>query len=39
MAVGEVCQLTYFCTQGNIHAHTSGYDFIGSLVVADFHKA
>ena len=39
VAVGEVCQSTYFCTQGNIHAHTSGYDFIGSLVVADFHKA
>jgi lysophospholipase L1-like esterase len=39
VAVGEICQLTYFCTQGNIHAHTSGYDFIGSLVVADFHKA
>ena len=33
VAVGEVCQLTYFCTQGNIHAHTTGYNFIGSLVV------
>ena len=38
VAVGEVCQLTYFCTQGNIHAHTSGYDFIGSLVVAEYRK-
>jgi len=36
VAVGEICQLTYFCTQGNIHAHTSGYDFIGSLVVAQY---
>jgi lysophospholipase L1-like esterase len=35
VAVGEVCQLTYFCSQGNIHADTKGYDFIGSLVVAD----
>ncbi len=38
VAVGEVCQLTYFCTQGNIHAHTRGYDFIGSLVVAAYRK-
>ncbi len=38
VAVGEVCQLTYFCTQGNIHAHTTGYDFIGSLVVAEYHR-
>ncbi len=35
-AVGEVCQLTYFCSQGNIHADTAGYDFIGGLVVADY---
>ena len=36
MAVAEVCQLTYFCSQGNIHADTAGYDFIGALVVADY---
>lgn len=35
VAVAEVCQLTYFCSQGNIHADTQGYAFIGSLVVAD----
>ena len=35
VAVAEVCQLTYFCSQGNIHATTKGYNFIGSLVVAD----
>ncbi len=35
VAVAEVCQLTYFCSEGNIHADTKGYDFIGSLVVAD----
>ncbi len=38
VAVAEVCQLTYFCTQGNIHAHTTGYDFIGSLVVARYRR-
>jgi lysophospholipase L1-like esterase len=36
VAVGEVCQLTYFCSQGNIHADTAGYTFIGSLVVAQY---
>jgi lysophospholipase L1-like esterase len=36
VAVGEVCQLTYFCSEGNIHAHTGGYDFIGALVLADY---
>jgi hypothetical protein len=35
-AVGEVCQLTYFCSQGNIHANTAGYNFIGKLIVADY---
>jgi lysophospholipase L1-like esterase len=33
-AVWEICKLTYFCTLGNIHANTKGYDFIGKLVVA-----
>jgi lysophospholipase L1-like esterase len=33
-AVDEVCQLTYFCTLGNIHANDKGYNFIGSLIVA-----
>jgi lysophospholipase L1-like esterase len=36
VAVGEVCQLTYFCSQGNIHASTQGYNFIGKLIVADY---
>ncbi|MHB1517028.1 MAG: GDSL-type esterase/lipase family protein [Acidimicrobiales bacterium] len=31
-AVAEICQLTYYCSQGNIHANTRGYDFIGSLI-------
>jgi lysophospholipase L1-like esterase len=33
-AVWEICKLTYFCSQGNIHANTKGYKFIGQLVVA-----
>jgi lysophospholipase L1-like esterase len=39
VAVGEVCQLTYFCSQGNIHADTQGYDFIGKLAVAEYRSA
>jgi lysophospholipase L1-like esterase len=35
-AVWEICKLTYYCTLGNIHADTMGYDFIGRLVYADF---
>jgi GDSL-like Lipase/Acylhydrolase family/Bacterial Ig domain len=35
-AVGEICQLTYFCSLGNIHANTSGYTFIGQLAVAHY---
>ncbi len=31
-AVGEICKLTYFCSQGNIHANDKGYKFIGQLV-------
>jgi hypothetical protein len=36
VAVAEVCHLTYFCTEGNIHATTPGYDFIGRLIVAQY---
>jgi len=36
VAVWEVCQLTYYCSQGNIHANTKGYKFIGRLAVTDF---
>lgn len=35
-AVAEICNLTYFCSQGNIHANSSGYEFIGKLIAADF---
>jgi lysophospholipase L1-like esterase len=35
-AVAEVCRLTYFCSQGNIHATTKGYNFMGALIVAKY---
>jgi lysophospholipase L1-like esterase len=38
-AVAEICQLTYFCSQGNIHANTKGYTFIGKLIVAHLDAA
>jgi lysophospholipase L1-like esterase len=31
-AVAKVCMLTWFCSQGNIHATTKGYAFIGQLI-------
>jgi lysophospholipase L1-like esterase len=32
-AVARVCELTWFCTQGNIHAKTAGYDLIGAQIL------
>ena len=34
--VASVCNLTWFCSQGNIHAKTTGYTLIGKLVVARY---
>jgi lysophospholipase L1-like esterase len=34
--VAAVCALTWFCSRGDIHAHTSGYTLIGKLVVARY---
>jgi lysophospholipase L1-like esterase len=31
-AVVSICKLTYFCTQGNIHANTKGYKLIGKVI-------
>ncbi len=31
-AVAEICELTYYCSQGNIHANNRGYTFIGKLI-------
>jgi lysophospholipase L1-like esterase len=36
VAVSNVCSLTWFCAKGNIHARTTGYAFIGRLMVARF---
>lgn len=36
VAVANVCNLTWFCAQGNIHATTKGYTFIGKLVAARY---
>ena len=35
-AVATVCELTYFCTSGTIHANTTGYTLIGNLVVSQY---
>ena len=35
-AVASVCTLTWFCSQGNIHATTKGYTLIGKLVAARY---
>lgn len=35
-AVANVCTLTWFCAQGNIHATTRGYTLIGHLVVSKY---
>jgi lysophospholipase L1-like esterase len=34
--VAKVCTLTWFCSQGNIHATTKGYTFIGQLIVGRY---
>lgn len=38
-AVAEVCQLTWYCTQGNIHARSAGYTLIGEKIVAAYKAA
>ena len=34
--VANICKLTWYCKEGNIHANTTGYDQIGQLVVASY---
>jgi lysophospholipase L1-like esterase len=36
-AVARVCQLTWYCSLGNIHAKTTGYDLIGQLILTSLH--
>lgn len=31
-AVVSICKLTWFCSQGNIHANTKGYKLIGKVI-------
>lgn len=38
-AVAKVCELTWYCQLGNIHAKTSGYHLIGEEILAAYHKA
>lgn len=32
--VARICQLTWYCSQGNIHANNAGYTLIGQMVTA-----
>jgi hypothetical protein len=36
--VAAVCDLTWFCAKGDIHARTVGYNLIGLLIVSQYHK-
>jgi lysophospholipase L1-like esterase len=38
VAVARVCELTWYCSLGNIHANTAGYEFIGEQIVAAYEK-
>ncbi len=35
-AVAEVCSLTWYCSEGHIHANTAGYTFIGQQIAAAY---
>ena len=32
-AVAQVCKYTWYCDLGDIYANTTGYTFIGNLIV------
>jgi hypothetical protein len=38
VAVAKVCELTYFCAFGDIHARTDGYHLIADLVARQLPK-
>ena len=38
-AVAEVCNLTWYCQLGNIHAKTVGYQLIGQKILAVYQKS
>jgi len=35
-AVAQVCMLTWYCSQGHIHANTAGYTFIGQQIATEY---
>lgn len=39
VAVARVCALTWYCAQGNIHAKSAGYRFIGEQILGAYHRA
>jgi lysophospholipase L1-like esterase len=38
VAVADVCTYTWYCSEGNIHPHTVGYQLIAKLIVAALPK-
>ncbi len=36
IAVSRVCRITWYCTRGDIHANTKGYDLIGRMMVKKY---
>lgn len=38
VAVAHVCELTWYCALGNIHANSAGYTFIGNQIVAAYSR-
>jgi lysophospholipase L1-like esterase len=38
VAVADVCKYTWYCSEGNIHPHTLGYELIAKLIVAALPK-
>jgi lysophospholipase L1-like esterase len=36
IAVSRVCRVSWYCTKGDIHANTKGYDFIGHMIVKKY---
>ena len=34
--VDKVCKLTWFCSKGDIHSKTPGYDVIAKLIVSRY---
>ena len=39
VAVAQVCKLTWYCTNGSIHANSDGYSFIGQQIVRAYDRS